>query len=210
MIIFLTVLFVFLSLICIVLFATTRVIIEYYGGELTLNIRILFFRFKISGSKLRQRNKKQKKEKMSESDREKAPDESGGESSKEKTPERFFEKINALKEKYREYKDIINIFLSSTRNKIEFSKVYIGIAYGTGEAATTGLLYGAFWVLVGNVHSFISRQYRAEFLNVKLSPSYNRAMFEIEAEGIISLKLVHIITALLRVFKQIRKNKQKN
>lgn len=210
MIIFLTVLFVFLSLICIVLFATTRVIIEYYGGELTLNVRILFFRFKISGSKLRQRNKKQKEEKMAGSDKEKESGKNSKENNKEKTPERFFEKINAMKEKYREYKDIINIFLSSTRNKIEFSKVYIGIAYGTGEAATTGLLYGAFWVLVGNVHSFISRQYRAEFPNVKLSPSYNSAMFEIEAEGIISLKLVHIITALLRVFKQIRKNKQKN
>ena len=96
------------------------------------------------------------------------------------------------------------------RYRITFSKFFVSVVYGTGDAADTGMLYGAIWALIGNLYSFMCRYFYIDFPDLELRPEFEKKVFEIEAEGIIAVRLVHIIIAVLRSLMVYRKhNKQK-
>ena len=116
--------------------------------------------------------------------------------------------MHRLCNNYGNVKDILDEILNLVRNKAEFSGIYVRVRYGTGEAAITGMIYGAIWSLIGNLYSFLCRFFRIEFPKLELEPVFGEKAFEIEAEGIITTKPVHIITAILRSAKIYLKHKK--
>ena len=102
-------------------------------------------------------------------------------------------KIEKAKRQYNDVKDIVEIVLDYAGDKVEFSDIYIRSRFGTGDAAHTGMICGAIWTLIGNVYAFLCRFLNLEFPEVDLVPAFNEKVFEIEGEGIIRIRLVHII-----------------
>ncbi len=169
------------------LIAPFKIGIEYRVGKMKLTVKCLFLRFTIDTSNLK---KGKKADALAEN---------------EKVPEKIgiIEKIRNLKKGYDNMKGILGEVLTLLKDKAEFSGIYIRIKYGTGDAAVTGMIYGAIWSLVGNVYAFLCRYFRINFPELELESVFGNKAFEIEAEGIITTRLVHIITALFRSRKNI-------
>ena len=191
------------------LFIKAKVILEYNKGYFRVIFRSGLIRFSIDSDKIDKLTSKRKDSKKEEKpEEEKKPD--GEEKSKDEIAphEKFFDKVNALKEKYLSLKTVANIFLRCVRYKINFSEIYIRVHYGTGDAPSTGMLYGAVWALIGNVYAFICRYFYMSFPEVDLDADYNKKVFEAELKGIITVRPVHIIIAVLRSLKAYRNHKK--
>ncbi len=182
-----------LCILAVVLFAETRLIIEYRDKELKLKVRNAFLRLTLDSktvSKLRGKEQ--------------------GEKKKDESPSKgVFEKISDLKEKYNSVKETIDVFAEFTKHRISISKVKVYITYGTGDACTTGMAYGAIWALIGNIYSYVCRHFYITFPEVKLNAQFDgKPTFEAECEGIIKLRFVHIIIAAIRSYKSYKKHKK--
>lgn len=176
----------------VLLFAPFKIGIEYRNSKMKITIKCLFVKIKIDDSTFKNGKKS------------KAPNTNGG---KTENPG-VIEKIKNLKKGYDNMKDVLGDVLALLKDKAEFSGIYIRVKYGTGDAAITGMVYGAIWTFVGNVYGFLCRYFRIRFPELELEPVFGEKVFEIEAEGIITTRLVHIITAAFRSRKNILKIKK--
>ena len=187
-----------LGLIVSLLFLKAKVIIEYKYSDFRITFRSGLIKISLNTEAIKKISGKKKKQET--------PEEKS-----EEPHEKFFDKIRAIKEKYLEIKTVADMFLRCMRYKISFSEFYIHVRYGTGDAASTGALYGAVWALIGNVYSFICRYFYISFPEVNLEPDFNKKMFEPMLRGIITVRHVHIIIAVLRSLRAYRQHKeQKN
>ncbi|MBQ9757980.1 MAG: DUF2953 domain-containing protein [Clostridia bacterium] len=193
MIWFLIALCLIVAIVFFFLFPKLSVFVEYRNGKIKLVFKTLFFRYTLDDEKLKGLSKKDK-----------GPKKDDGKTEEEK----FFSKVEKIKGKYDEAKEIIDTVLSCAGDRVEFSDIFIRSKFGTGDAASTGMLYGAIWTLIGNVYAFLCRFFNIKFPEVELVPSFNEKAFEIEAEGIIKIRIVHIITAAIRGFKVYSKHKK--
>lgn len=174
-----------------------NIYIEYRSGKVKMIFRSLLFKFTLDDERLRSFGGKKDK-----------ADKKNIENSEEKSVDSFFAKVEKFKSQYHNVKEIIDTFLDYAGNRAEVTNVFIRCSFGTGDAAQTGMAYGAIWTLIGNVYAFLCRFIRIEFPQVELAPVYNDKTFEIEAEGIIKMRTVHIILAGLRVLKLYTKHKK--
>ena len=174
------------------LFSPLKILAEYRESKLKLVFKCLFVKFTIDDSRFGRKKDK------------------GQNTDEKKTPDNAFGRLKDFKENYGNVKMILGEILNLVRNKAEFSGIYVRVRYGTGEAAITGMIYGAIWALLGNVYSFLCRFFRIEFPKLELEPVFGDTAFEIECEGIITTKPVHIITAVLssaKIYKEHKKEK---
>ncbi len=171
--------FVILALLLCLLFHKLNIIIEYRNGKLKIIFRTLFFKYTLDDDRLRNFRKNKDTNKTSQNG--------------EMTAETFWGKIEKAKRQYNDVKDVVETVLDYAGDKVEFSDIYIRSRFGTGDAAHTGIICGAIWTLIGNVYAFLCRFLNIEFPEVDLIPCFNEKAFEIEAEGIIRIRLVHII-----------------
>lgn len=187
-----------LGLIVSLLFLKAKVIIEYKYSDFRITFRSGLIKISLNTEAIKKISGKKKKQET--------PEEKS-----EEPHEKFFDKTRTIKEKYLEIKTVADMFLRCMRYKISFSEFYIHVRYGTGDAASTGALYGAVWALIGNVYSFICRYFYISFPEVNLEPDFNKKMFEPMLRGIITVRPVHIIIAVLRSLRAYRQHKeQKN
>ena len=117
------------------------------------------------------------------------------------TAEGLFERLRRIKSSYRLYKNIADAFAMSLRGRIELSEIRISIVYGTGNAAHTGMLCGAFWSMVGGLYAFLCRFFSVEFPKLNIQPDFNRKRLETEFGGIIAVRPAHIIIAAYKAYK---------
>lgn len=117
------------------------------------------------------------------------------------TAEGLFERLRQIKNSYRLYKNIADAFAISLRGRIELSEIQISIVYGTGNAAHTGMLCGAFWSMVGGLYAFLCRFFSVEFPKLNIQPDFNRKRLETEFGGIIAVRPAHIIIAAYKAYK---------
>ncbi len=171
--------FVILALLLCLLFHKLNIIIEYRNGKLKIIFRTLFFKYTLDDDRLRNFRKNKDTNKTFKNG--------------EMTAETFWGKIEKAKRQYNDVKDVVEAVLDYAGDKVEFSDIYIRSRFGTGDAAHTGMICGAIWTLIGNVYAFLCRFLNMEFPEVDLIPCFNEKVFEIEAEGIIRIRLVHII-----------------
>ena len=190
MIYFWVILILVLGFFTLLLYSNLKITVEYRNGKMKIIFRCLFIKISVDDSKF----KKKKKDEPELSNRKKSIG--------------AFDRIKNFNSGYEDVKDILKEILDLVKNRAEFSGIFIRIKYGTGEAAITGMIYGAIWALVGNIYAFLCRFFRVEFPTLELEPIFGSKAFEIEAEGIIETRLVHIITAVFRSAKLYFKHKK--
>ncbi len=188
--VFIIAVFLFSALMTMLLCSRLSVIISYRDGKVSAVLKSFLFRITLD-EKFISRFGKKKKQKTND----KKP------KSEEKNVEGFFAKIKRLKKQYDEVKGLIDEILRYAGSRVEFSDIYIRSAFGTGDAATTGMAYGAAWALVGNVYGYLCKFVNVKFPTVELLPDYNEKKFKIEAQGIIKIRIVHIIGCIIKLAK---------
>lgn len=180
------------AFIAALLFSRLRICVEFKDGKMKLTFRCLFFKFSVKDSALKKKDKKADME---------------AQIAKGKKPAGIFERIRSFRDGFDGVKGVLSEILTLIKDRAEFSGIYIRIRYGTGDAAITGMIYGAIWAVIGNLYSLVCRFAKVEFPTVELEPIFGGHAFEIEAEGIIVTRLVHIITAAFRSVKVYLKYK---
>ncbi len=181
----------------LLLYPKLNIIIEYRCGKVKMTFKSLLFKFTLDNEKLKNFGGKKTNNKAQN----------------DKSVENFFAKIEKLKAQYQEVKEVVNAVFDYAGQRAEFTDIFIRCSFGTGEAAQTGMAYGAIWILIGNIYTYLCRYIRIEFPQVELAPSYNKKTFEIEGEGIIKMRTVHIILAgirVLRLYTKYKKEKGEN
>ncbi len=176
------------------LYAPLKIDIEYRGNKLLITVKCLFIKVTLD----REKFSKKKSAKTKDDSKKMQTDEKVG----------ALEKLKNLKRGFDEVRLILQDVFDVMRDKIEFSGIYVRVRYGTGDAAITGMIYGAIWSFIGNVYGFLCRFFHIKFPKVELEPQFGGKAFEIEAEGIITTRLVHIIIAAIRSGKNILKRKK--
>lgn len=76
----------------------------------------------------------------------------------------------------------------------------INLRHGTGDASQTGLLCGLLWSAAGILVAWISRHLKILKNEVKITPCFDKTIFEVEAGCIFHVRLVHIIVVLKKIY----------
>ena len=169
-----------------VLFTETKVEIKYKDKKLCLSSKNGFLKIKL----------------YPKTDKNKAKSVKGQDEKSE--AER---KIDGVKKKYKEYKELINIFLRTMRHRIKISKFDIGLEFGTGNAATTGILYGVIWGLVTGTFNTLKLFFNIDFPKTEIVPDFQNSKFDFTFNGILRVRLVHIINTLIKIYFRSKKLK---
>lgn len=188
---------VFLVLILILIFAPLRIDVEYRNGKLNLKIKCAFIKLRLKDilKKKKQNVKKARHD---------------GTKSETEAEAVGLKKIKKLHTSFNEVKKPLDEALKFIRGRVKFENIYVRIRYGTGNAAATGLIYGAVWALTGSIYAFLCRYFCIEFPRIEQEPIFNGKAFEAEIEGIIVTKPVHIINAAVRILRvYLKYNKEK-
>ena len=190
-IIFLSALLLIFGLICFLIFSKTTIEFLYDGKIFRLKIINGFLKIKLN---IPENNRSKKNKKSSE-------DETG-----RKNPEK---RVKDYKNKFNANKNVILTFFRLMRYKIHFSKLLITLDYGCSNAAATGILYGVLWGLVSGIYNTLNLYFNAEYPEVVITPDFQRMKFDISVKGIFRVRLVHIISAIVKIiFLEIKKNKK--
>lgn len=176
----------------LLLYPKLNIIIEYHGGKVKMIFKSLLFKFTLDNEKLKNFGGKKTNNKTQN----------------DKSVDSFFAKIRKFKVQYQEVKEVVNAVFDYAGRRAEVCDIFIRCSFGTGDAAQTGIAYGAIWTLISNIYAYLCRYIRIEFPQVELAPAYNEKAFEIEAEGIIKMRTAHIILAGLRVLRLYTKHKK--
>ncbi len=179
--------FIVSGIIAYILWAPVKVTVEYRSKKTTVSFRCRFFKFTL---------KPKTKEKSEKKD---APNE---------TKLKLTEKLRKWKSDFEEYKIFLDEIMILLQDRAKLTGIYVRIHYGTGNAATTGILYGGIWALVGSVYAYLCRYVSVEYPKVELKPNFNDKELDVELAGIIEARLVHIITAVFRSVKLYSKHKK--
>ena len=117
---------------------------------------------------------------------------------KDVTRESIERDIDDKKSRLTDKTSFLWILLCEMRFKVEVLKTEIKIDYGTDDPADTGILYGIIWAAIGNLYQIFNHYLVFDFPNVEINPDFENQLFEIEFYGIIKIRLVHIINALIK------------
>lgn len=159
------------------LFSKTRVYITYKADKLKIKFRNGLLSYTL--------NRKEKEEKK-----------------EEPTKEGITKEVEKKKKKLSDTSSILWKILKELRYRIEVVKVKLSVDYGTGDPADTGILYGVIWAAIGNLYQLFNQYLVFDFPEVSLNPDFENKIFKTEFEGIIKVRLVHIIIALLKSVKK--------
>ena len=102
------------------------------------------------------------------------------------------------------------------RKAIYAKKINLHINYGSGNAASTGIITGAIWAGIYNVVSFISSVITIAQPKINLVPNYTEKQCSAKCECIITSRLANLIGAVLSMgisylsFKRKNKKKRKS
>lgn len=92
---------------------------------------------------------------------------------------------------------VLRQFFGSMRYKIQIPVLRITLDFGTGDAASTGMLYGTIWGAAGILFPILARYTRTVFPMIDITPDYYGKRFDIKAKSIIKVRPVHIINAAI-------------
>ncbi|MEE0944338.1 MAG: DUF2953 domain-containing protein [Clostridia bacterium] len=185
----------------IVFFIPMRAIIRFYkkpnGAGLEFAFKLAFFQFKIHPSDKKPK-KKVKKQNQSPPKQKKS-----------------------LKEKITDGIDLYNLISEDARviisyivhNAFCFENLRFYLHYGTGDAASTGILYGVINGIVYGLLGLITNSSKTKKSEITINPDFTAAVFETNGECIAKIRNVHIIVIavkLLKLYLKIKKGKERD
>ncbi len=121
---------------------------------------------------------------------------------KEPSKETIEKEVKNKEKKLSDKTSFLWVLLREMRYRIEIVKVKIKVDYGTGDPADTGILYGIIWAAIGNLYQLFSQYFVFDFPEANINPDFENKVFKTEFEGIIRVRLVHIIIAILKSIKR--------
>lgn len=201
--------FIFVIVGCL-LISDLRIEADYRGKRLTVIVRVWFFKYVYTHEKIKNLMEKKKNVPPHNSDETKPQER------KEKRQQRsrdsadnFMDELDRIREYCFTLKGLASAAFKYIRHKVHITDITVRSKFGTGEASQAGIIYGAVWALIADVYAVLASMFYIDFPEVNLEPVFNEAVFEIDARGIIRIRIVHIITAVLRRFKEYNKHKSK-
>lgn len=115
-----------------------------------------------------------------------------------------FTKLFSMKEgesllkTYKNIKNKIRSVLKYILRKIKIGKFVLKLCIGTGDAAATGVLYGAAWIAIGNIMTLTRCYIDVNNPRIAIVPIFSKIQLCVDFNCIISMKLGHIINAGIR------------
>ncbi len=198
-------LFVLAAVILLAILATllipVRTIVSFYknptGSGLEIAVKIGFIKFKLHPSEKKPKKKKSKKK---------------SEKPKEKKPLKG--RIQSGIDLYGLIADDAKYILSYTaKNSFCIENLSFHLLYGTGDAASTGILYGVISGLVYGLVGAVSNSKRLKKSDIIITPDFTASAFDTSGECIARLRNVHIIVIAVKLFKlllKIKKGKERD
>lgn len=202
-------------LLCLLLLKT-RVIISYVNDELKIKIANGPFRYTLKNKDKPEKKEKKEKTEKERNNKEKTdigkdnaasketPSRDGDITDDDITKEKITKKVGGIKNKLTSKTSFIFSLVKNMRYKIEVVRISVFVEYGTGDPADTGILYGVIWAAVGNIYQVFNQYLVFDFPKVELKPDFENKVFNLKFEGIIRVRLVHIIIALIKSAKKIK------
>lgn len=177
-----------------VLLIPVRVVIKFskLPEETSYNAYVKVWFFKIIDLPSEKKRKKSKKEKTA------------------KPKKSVKDSINGGLEIYRLIAEDVKIILSyTTRHALKVEKLHFILNYGTGDAASTGVLYGAISGVVYGLLGLLAHSHKTKDSLLSVTPEFNNATFQAKGECILKLQNVHIIVIATKLIKLIIKMKKR-
>lgn len=94
-------------------------------------------------------------------------------------------------------KKILRLIFVKMRHKIIIEKCDLKINYKTSDPQGTGVLYGTIWGIYESLRPFASHYFKIKDTTLDLSGSVGKNEVNFDIEGIIRIKLGHIVRAAL-------------
>ncbi len=104
---------------------------------------------------------------------------------------------NELTEDFNDIYNVFKTFLGKFRHKAEIPLIRINLDYGTDNPATTGMIYGWIWGMVGTLYPIATRYFHIAYPQLDITPDFYGERFDIEIKSIIKVRATHIIGAAI-------------
>ncbi len=114
------------------------------------------------------------------------------------------EEARAIKDeftqRYSQLMTVLKKFFGKMRQKIIVPHTSLTLDYGTGNPASTGMLYVSFWSFTGIVYPLLARYAKIRYPIINITPDFYEKRFSIELKSIIKVRPAHIINAAILSF----------
>jgi hypothetical protein len=124
-----------------------------------------------------------------------------------------WEKVQQLKEIYRQFKDQIDIIQKYFRlflQKVTCSHFEWSTSFGTGDAAESGVLTGVIWGVKSTLVGMISGMLRwKQPPRLSVVPYFNQRLLQTYFHSIISFRVGHAIVILFQILREVRQRRER-
>jgi len=131
------------------------------------------------------------------------------------TLQKYIKTASGSMEAYKESKDLIKEILEGITKKVSFEEVIFDVGFGTGNAASTGIMTGAVWSATDIFVCILDRIFGVRKFSVNVTPYFDKKHFSGQFKGILKLRLVNIMIILskiklvINIFKEHINKKEK-
>ena len=94
---------------------------------------------------------------------------------------------------------MIKEILSEITKKVSFQEVIFDVDFGTGNAASTGIMTGAVWSATDIFVCILDRIFGVEKFTVNVNPHFDKKCFNGKFKSILKLRLVNIMIILRKI-----------
>lgn len=101
---------------------------------------------------------------------------------------------------YSQLMTVLKKFFGKMRQKIIVPHTSLTLDYGTGNPASTGMLYASFWSFTGIIYPLFARYAKIRYPIIDITPDFYEKRFSIELKSIIKVRPAHIINAAILSF----------
>ena len=117
--------------------------------------------------------------------------------------------VRAAKKAKRKGLNYRNLLRSFNNLKLKPSlKFKLNLTYGLGDAAATGLAYGLIYNLHPLIYQIFLHVFNVNKYIFNIEPDFDKQIFELSVESIISANLVKIIYMIIAVFRNYKLNEK--
>ena len=124
----------------------------------------------------------------------------GTEKKEKLMPLDIYRKYISVRAYLKDHKSLFEDIRRYLNKKDVHVELNIKLKQGTGDAAQTGMLCGLLWAAAGIFTTWLSRYLKAFKKEIKITPSFDKSIFEVDAYCIFHVKLVHIIVVLIKIY----------
>ena len=124
----------------------------------------------------------------------------GSGKNKKLMPFDIFKKYLSTRTYIKDHKSLFLDIIRYLNKKDIHAELNIRLKQGTGDAGLTGIACGLIWSAAGILTSYLSRYLKVSSKKIKITPYFNKSIFEVDASCIFHVRLVNIIVVLKKIY----------